>query len=64
MAEISDEIIISVSSMSGNTVISLHEISKQGMNMMEIDVSGLPAGIYLLELQSGNERAYGKVVVE
>ncbi len=64
IGEISDEIIISVSSMSGNTVISLHEISKQGMNMMEIDVSGLPAGIYLLELQSGNERAYGKVVVE
>jgi hypothetical protein len=63
MSEKNDLMSVAVSSMNGYKLIDLRTTSPKGLNNIQLDVSSIPAGIYLLELNNGDERVYRKIVV-
>ncbi|MCK4568671.1 MAG: C10 family peptidase [Bacteroidales bacterium] len=64
MADKNGEVRISITNMTGFVVLKKDFNEKAGNNSLRIDVSGLKAGIYLLEMERGGERAYRKLVLE
>jgi len=48
----------------GERVISKTFTGKRGENNFNFDVSELPAGIYLYTVQSGNQKATRKLVIQ
>ncbi|MBE9484618.1 MAG: C10 family peptidase [Bacteroidetes bacterium] len=64
MAYKNSKLQIRISSMTGIRVIDKGFIGKAGSNMLRIDVSGLEAGIYLLEMEREDEGVYRKLVIE
>lgn len=49
---------------SGKSVVHSKGNSISGMNQKIIDISGLPAGMYFIEVTNGNQRLTGKVAIE
>ena len=64
MAEKSSKTRITINSMTGKTMIKREIISNIGNNKFSMDVSELPAGLYLLEIKSGAASIQRKIVIQ
>lgn len=54
---------LTVSDIRGNRLMSRNIELKSGLNNIEVNTAGLEAGIYIININQGNKRAAGKLVV-
>lgn len=54
---------IIISDMTGQLLYSHDMVSEKGLNVFGIDVSGLPAGVYLLKVLQGDTGTYRKIIL-